>query len=60
MQEQELREKLVSLLGSGPGSSAEFAKSLGASEDSVLSVLQKLCAERLVQCMVGEWSLISE
>jgi DNA-binding IscR family transcriptional regulator len=54
----QLREKLVSLLANGAANSAQLAKSLGASEDSVLSVLGNLRAERLVQCIAGEWSLI--
>ena len=58
MEEQsQLREQLISLLASSSANSAQLAKSLGTSEDSVLSVLQSLRAERLVQCMGGEWSL---
>ena len=58
MEEQsQLREKLISALAGGPANSAQLAKSLGTSEDSVISVLQKLRAERLVQYMAGEWSL---
>ena len=58
MEEQSrLREKLISALASGPATSTQLAKSLGTSEDSVLSVLENLRAERLVQCMGGEWSL---
>jgi len=60
MEEQLLREQLVSALANGPANSAQLAQSLGTSEDSVLSVLQNLRAERLAECMGGEWSLISK
>ena len=56
-EQNQLREKLVSLLATGPANSAQLAKNLGTSEDSVLQTLERLRAERLVQCMAGEWSL---
>ena len=56
-EEMQLREKVVSLLATGPANSAQLAKSLATFEDSVLQILEHLRAERLVQCMAGEWSL---
>jgi predicted ArsR family transcriptional regulator len=56
-EQNQLREKLVSPLATGPAKSAQLAKSLATSEHSVLQILERLRAERLAQHMAGEWSL---
>jgi predicted ArsR family transcriptional regulator len=58
--EEDIGNKIIQSLISGPATAPEIAKALGTSENDVLPALDKLRAGHVIEFMAGEWSLTGQ